>query len=335
MVLRERIRPKVNELELEADLLLAEIQGIKDVPNQLKRVYHAKLGLLRLDIDDYLNTLKEDPTTDEEREALAAVDKKLEATGVTLGLKQKRINGPLALLRFIGLLVYVFFISMPLLWLVLPLRLLHPFLRTLGVSNNNLPVDMSMKLFAKGFVVVCGITMTAEVDDGIDFDNNYVCMFTHASNIDPWITQATCPIGFKWIGKKEIFSIPIFGWLVAAQGHIGLDRSNRDKCIKSLDKAVTFIHTYKRSIAISPEGTRARNGLLAPFKKGPFHTIKKVNLPILPVQILNAFERWPPGQWLPTPGHVVIRYLPPVSFPKGTTPQSMINPVRRAFLEDL
>ena len=67
-----------------------------------------------------------------------------------------------------------------------------------------------------------------------------VCMYTHTSNLDAFILQGHCPILFKWVGKKVLFFIPLFGWLMWAYGNISLDRSNLALAKKSL-ASVRFV----------------------------------------------------------------------------------------------
>eukprot|EP00123_Amoebidium_parasiticum_P008445 comp18809_c0_seq1/m.20765 comp18809_c0_seq1/g.20765 ORF comp18809_c0_seq1/g.20765 comp18809_c0_seq1/m.20765 type:complete len:393 (-) comp18809_c0_seq1:902-2080(-) len=345
MALRQRKVASLAEFETRAAALLKEVEALKDPTHSVKRVYHSKLELLRMDIAEHVQTLdmgkdakasvgkKEEEPLSPERKALNELDQKLAAAEEPLSLISKKNNGPLVILDFIALMIYTFGIAMPLMWCVVPLRLLHPLLRKLGVHNNYLPVDMSTKLFAIGFVAVSGTSMVVEGAEHVDKRQNYVCMFTHASNLDPWAVQAGCSTSFKWIGKKVLFMIPIFGWLMSAQGHFAIDRSNQKRAIETLDSVVRAIHKYKRSIAISPEGTRARKGQLGPFKKGPFHTTVKTRLPVLPVVVINAYERWPPGQLAPSPGTIVIRYLKPLDFPDTAEVHDLINPVRRVILE--
>mmetsp|Transcript_1096 Transcript_1096/g.977 ORF Transcript_1096/g.977 Transcript_1096/m.977 type:complete len:115 (-) Transcript_1096:521-865(-) len=45
------------------------------------------------------------------------------------------------------------------------------------------------------------------------------------------------------------------------------------------------------------------------FKKGPFHLAKEIKADIVPVAIVGANRLFKPGQIVPTPGNIVIRYL--------------------------
>jgi len=133
--------------------------------------------------------------------------------------------------------------------------------------------------------------------------------------------------------KKVLFLIPVLGWIVRGWGHIPIDRSDRTKAIASLDEAVSKIHKWGRSIAISPEGTRSTSGRLADFKKGPFHIAKQVGLPITPFLISSAFHLWPPKQIFSVPGTVRIRALPRIVVEEKDDPHTLLVKVRRAMLK--
>ena len=91
--------------------------------------------------------------------------------------------------------------------LVSPLRLLHPWLRRLGIRNGDLPVDVIARLYAAAIVTLVGIEINVEGLEHIEASRDIaeegaVCMFSHASNLDPFIVAAAQPLACKWVGKK-------------------------------------------------------------------------------------------------------------------------------------
>jgi 1-acyl-sn-glycerol-3-phosphate acyltransferase len=67
------------------------------------------------------------------------------------------------------------------------------------------------------------------------------------------------------------------------------------------------------AVFLAPEGTRHPTSELLPFKKGALHLALASNAPIVPMLIDGAFELHGPGRLTSTPGHVIIRFLPPRS----------------------
>ncbi len=131
----------------------------------------------------------------------------------------------------------------------------------------------------------------------------------HTSALDIFICMAICPYGGCGIGKKEIVKIPFFGWAYWLSGHLLIDRGNREKAVKSMDKLTKFVNDKGLSIWIWPEGTRSMDGKLIPFKKGFVHLALATRLPIVPVILHGAHERWPAKTMQFYPGEVRVEVL--------------------------
>lgn len=137
-------------------------------------------------------------------------------------------------------------------------------------------------------------------------------LFEHSSFVDFVVVMAKCGISFKWIGKKSAFWIPILGQIAHFAGMIPIDRGNRESAKKSLDHAAYVVQHYKRSIAISPEGTRSVTGHLSKFKKGAFHLCLSCKCPATPILMFGTYHCWPPKQTVPVSGKVLLRFLPSI-----------------------
>lgn len=219
----------------------------------------------------------------------------------------------------------------PVMSFFIPFLYLHPLFIQLGIRQFQ-PLDIINRWFARGWLFICGVTVTLQNEQYNDDSKTSVLgMFTHASNFDPMLTVSGA-VPYKFIAKKQLFKIPIIGWILAGYGHVPIDRENLETAKKSLDRAISMIRELSRSIAISPEGTRSKSGRVAEFKKGPFHTAMAVKLPIVPVLVDGAFELWPP-HGLPHGGPVTVRYLPPIQVRDDDTYTTLSNRVRREILK--
>ena len=119
-----------------------------------------------------------------------------------------------------------------------------------------------------------------------------IFMANHQSDFDILIVLAHIPGQFRWIAKKELFKIPIFGKAMRNAGYIEIDRQNHEKALKSLDEAAQKIREGK-SVVTFPEGTRSRDGKIRPFKQGMFHLAIRAGVPIVPISIIGAREIMP------------------------------------------
>lgn len=126
----------------------------------------------------------------------------------------------------------------------------------------------------------------------IDPNQSYLIMANHNSFIDIPVLFKTMPFYTYFIAKKELRKIPLLGWYIGAYGMIYIDRSDRIKAQESIAKAGELIAAGKHVI-IFPEGTKSKDGKIAPFKKGGFHLAKRAGVPILPLHITGARKIWP------------------------------------------
>lgn len=162
-----------------------------------------------------------------------------------------------------------------------------------------------------------------------------ILTFTHASNLDGFIISATCPIRHFALAKKELFAIPFFSWISLAVGGVPVDRNNRSRAVKALQRTVSRAKNFKMALVIAPEGTRSTSGQLLPFKKGTFHMWEDTRAPIVPVVTIGAYDLYPVGTLINLAGKVWVRYLPPIYAKEASDRDGMLRLVRRRVLQTL
>ena len=131
------------------------------------------------------------------------------------------------------------------------------------------------------------------------------------------------PLAF--VAKKELLSIPFFGWAFRLASPITIDR-------KAGQDAMTQIVTQGRErlrqgfwIVVYPEGTRIRAGTRAHYKTGGARLAIALGIPIVPVAH-NAGYLWPKGVLGKRPGVVTVSIGPPIR-PEGDDMQRLIGEV--------
>lgn len=139
-----------------------------------------------------------------------------------------------------------------------------------------------------------------------------VFMSNHESHFDPPFLLSAIPIPAVYLAKKEVRWMPFVGWAVWAAGMIFVDRSNRERAIRSLKEAALRVRGGK-SVVIFPEGTRTRTGKLGAFKKGGFHLAQEAEVPIVPLATVGGYQVLPPGHVLARPGRFQVAFGQPVS----------------------
>lgn len=163
----------------------------------------------------------------------------------------------------------------------------------------------------------------------------YVVMSNHGSLLDIPSMMGAVPGSLRMVTKEELTKVPVWGQALIASGFVPVDRKNRDKAIAQLEKAKEML-SKGVNIWISPEGTRARDGMLAPFKKGGFHVAMGLNVPIIPAWIDGAQDVIPPDQFVCRyDGTVTVRFGAPVATMGHSKDnmEALMAQVRSAILE--
>ena len=134
----------------------------------------------------------------------------------------------------------------------------------------------------------------------------------HQSNIDiPVLIQSLPAFQLRWIAKKELLWVPLFGWAMWASKHIAVDRSNRFHALEGLKRARKHMKAGI-SLVVFPEGTRSTDGKLLPFKRGGFLLAAKTQTPIVPVTINGSGPILPKGDWRIRGGQIEVRVGEPL-----------------------
>ena len=117
--------------------------------------------------------------------------------------------------------------------------------------------------------------------------------------------------------KKELMSIPFFGWTLHLLEPIIIDRSQRKKALAQIKAQGAQKIKENRWIVIYPEGTRIPVGSDSRLAQGAFILAKGAGVPVLPV-VHNAGEFWRPHDWLKHPGKITVRIGKPIATDRPT-----------------
>ncbi len=125
-----------------------------------------------------------------------------------------------------------------------------------------------------------------------------VIVCNHLSYLDPILLislyRQNCTIV-----KNTFFRIPFFGWLLKNSHYMPSDTS-----VLGGEAMVDFLENVKAHLAaggnffVFPEGTRSRDGKLAPFNKGAFSIARYCMAPLKIVYIKNTDKLFQPGTFL-------------------------------------
>lgn len=154
------------------------------------------------------------------------------------------------------------------------------------------------------------ITISGRTD--IDDRKPYVMVCNHLSQADiPLISNL--PWEMKWVAKKELFEIPVVGWMMKLAGDIEVDRAALNRKRATLRKAGYYLNN-RCSVMFFPEGTRSRNGKLNRFSRGAFELAVREKVPVLPMVIDGTQNTLPATSWkFGMAKNIRLKILDPVS----------------------
>lgn len=144
-------------------------------------------------------------------------------------------------------------------------------------------------------LVRASLKVRGEVPDFGD-GRRYIIMCTHASHYDIPVTFVSLPGSIRMLAKKELFAIPLLGQAMRAAEFPSVDRANRQRAIKDLERARAMMESGIVLWA-APEGTRSPDGKLLPFKKGCFHLALETEAVIVPVAVRGIHRVLPARTW--------------------------------------
>jgi 1-acyl-sn-glycerol-3-phosphate acyltransferase len=163
---------------------------------------------------------------------------------------------------------------------------------------------------------------------------NYIVMSNHQSLFDVWALIAYLPLQLRWIIKKDIRRVPVFGYALERMGHIYVDRNRGDNVRRSIEKAAQKVRE-KTSVVFFPEGTRSEDGRLLKFRKGGFILAQKTGYPILPISINGSRFVLPKNTLGLMPGRIELVLSAPIKKPEGIVTGDLMKQVETSIEKGL
>ena len=153
--------------------------------------------------------------------------------------------------------------------------------------------------------------------DGINPDSSYIFMSNHASNLDPPAIAFTLEHTLRFVAKKSLAKIPLFGLAIRLARMIIIDRDNAQSAREAVNRAMKDL-TGGVSAFFFAEGTRSLDGKLQKFKKGGVMLALKTKLPIVPITIVGSYDLMPKKTFRIKPGVVKVIIGTPIDVSKYT-----------------
>ncbi|MCX5812549.1 MAG: lysophospholipid acyltransferase family protein [Proteobacteria bacterium] len=163
--------------------------------------------------------------------------------------------------------------------------------------NKGLVIHKLSHFWAFLHLKVCGIKVLSKGRENL-LKPPYIIMCNHQSALDIFVLYIALPFMFKWVAKRQLFSIPFVGWIMKRASYVSLDRENPREGLRAINDAALKI-SKGMNIIVFPEGTRSKDGKLLPFKKGVFSLAVRAGVPVIPIGISGTSMLQPKGSLMP------------------------------------
>jgi 1-acyl-sn-glycerol-3-phosphate acyltransferase len=191
------------------------------------------------------------------------------------------------------------------------------------------------QLWVRTNLLACDVRVRVRRLAALDPATSYVFMANHRSQFDILAAMAALDeFQLRWVAKKELTHVPLFGWALRTAGHIVIDRSDRHQAISSL-RAAWAKMAAGVSVMIFPEGTRAgADEILLPFKKGGFMLALDTGAPIVPLVVRGSAEVLPNRSLWIESGDIEVIVGAPIAV-AGRERDDLVRRVRGFMLDHL
>jgi 1-acyl-sn-glycerol-3-phosphate acyltransferase len=136
----------------------------------------------------------------------------------------------------------------------------------------------------------------------------------HLSDADPVAIFVTVPRRAWFVGKSELFAIPLLGWFFA---HFQGFPIKRDSADRAALRRIEMLLKAGQTVVLFPEGRLSETGHLGRIQPGAALLSLRAGVPIVPVGLQNTNGVLPYGKLWPrfSPRSVQVTFGPPI-FPK-------------------
>ena len=154
---------------------------------------------------------------------------------------------------------------------------------------------------AQTILWAAGVEVEVQGVERLHGEGPRVLAANHESWFDVMALCAHLPVGYRFVIKKELEKVPIWGRAWRACGHVSVDRRNRQAALESLERARELGGAGGAGagmlMVVFPEGSRSPDGAMLPFKKGAFVLALQLGAQVIPVAVIGGRQVMRKHSW--------------------------------------
>ena len=222
-----------------------------------------------------------------------------------------------------------------------PMVVLHtclssPSVMLLKALSSPRAEEAVLKAWMRGVLLFSGVDLTASGLENLDPAGRYVFVSNHQSLFDVPAVNTALPVPVRFVAKRSLLKVPIFGAGMRSVGTVCIDREDKSDTVRRLKQAQASVG-QKASIHFFAEGTRSQDGRLRAFKKGAAAMALSLQVPLVPLAVFGTRKIYPKGTMRLQPGTAHVSVGTPIAPGPQDTPEERVRltALARAAVRDL
>ena len=152
-----------------------------------------------------------------------------------------------------------------------------------------------------------------------------ILLVKHQSTYETFLMPVIMPHPLAYVFKKELLSVPFFGWAMGRLDMIHIDRSQRAQAFTKVVTQGKRLMDQGVWVIMFPEGTRIPRGQKGVYKTGGTRLAIEAGVPVIPIAVTSA-KCWPTKAFVKRPGIVDISIGKAISS-EGRQPEELMQEV--------
>ena len=133
----------------------------------------------------------------------------------------------------------------------------------------------------------------------------------HTSYFDVLPLMLGLGVGYRFVAKMEVLSMPFIGTFLRQMDHLSFNRTDPNSRLRQADEIEEMLRRGE-SVFVFPEGTFTSEDGIRLFQLGAFKAAVATGAPIIPVSLAGTRKFLRDGTYLPRPTRVTITLSAPI-----------------------
>lgn len=125
----------------------------------------------------------------------------------------------------------------------------------------------------------------------------------HQSHFDPLIVGLSLDVRINTLARRSLWDVPVLKHVITYLDAIPIERDGM--ALAGIKETLKRLK-QNEPVVIFPEGTRSRDGEVAPLKPGFTTLARRAGVPLVPIGFDGAYQAWPRTQFFPGFSQVVV-----------------------------